>query len=93
MGKESALFVIFGGISRWKVEHWSSCLSCSSLFKGCVRKEIYLSFVMLFKLDKDLSKPDMVCLLLYQLSKGMGSLLRNKTWPNLIWFLTKSICK
>lgn len=59
MGKQS-VFVIFGGISKRKGGPWSQCLSWPLLLKGCIKKEIGLSFVTSFKSDKDL-KPDIVC--------------------------------
>lgn len=60
MGKQSAVFVLFGGIGKWKGGPWSQCLSWPLLLKGCIKEEIGLSFVKSFKLDKDL-KPDIVC--------------------------------
>ena len=54
------MFVIFGGISGALVLMPELVIAVQRMHrkkkKGCIGKEIYLSFVMLFKLDKDLSK-------------------------------------
>lgn len=73
------------------MRHWFQGFSGSSLFKACIRKEIYLSFVTLFKLGKDLSETRHQTL--EELSHRTGSLLGNKTWPNLIHFFITSIFK